>query len=88
MKTTPKPNVLARALQDFFTEHLSCLRGMSLNTIHSYRDCLVLLLRFVATRNKCEVIELDIEELDANQVIAFLQMLEEVRDRVTSSIHN
>ena len=85
MKTTPKPNALARALQDFFTEHLSCLLGMSLNTIHSYRDCLVLLLRFVATRNKCEVIELDIEDLNANQVIAFLQMLEDERHNSTAT---
>jgi integrase/recombinase XerD len=79
MKITQKPNALARALQDFFAEHLSCLRGMSLNTIHSYRDCLVLFLRFVATQRKCEVIALDMAELDANQVMAFLQMLEDER---------
>lgn len=79
MKTIQKPNALARALQDFFTEHLPCLRGMSLNTIHSYRDCLLLFLRFVANQRKCEVIALDIAALDANQVIAFLQMLEDER---------
>jgi integrase/recombinase XerD len=79
MKTIQKPNTLAHALQNFFAEHLPLLRGMSPHTIHSYRDCLALLLRFVADQQQRDVIELDIAELNAEQVINFLQMLEDKR---------
>jgi hypothetical protein len=46
-----KANKLARALQDFFIDHLPRLRGMSVNTIYSYRDCLVMLLQYSAKQN-------------------------------------
>ncbi len=79
MKANQKPNLLAHAIRDFFTNHLSILRGMSLHTIHSYRDCLGLLLRFVASKKKRSVVQLDIEDLNVENVIAFLQMLEKMR---------
>src|ERR1700733_1331644 len=79
MKKIQKSNSLAHALQDYFYNHLPCLRNMSQNTIHSYRDTFVLLLKFVSTQKKCEVVELDIENINAEQIIAFLQMLEERR---------
>lgn len=79
MKSLQKPNVLARSLQDFFSDHLPRLRGMSPHTTHSYRDCLVLLLRFIAIQRQLPVIKLDIEDINTEQVIAFLQMLEDKR---------
>jgi integrase/recombinase XerD len=54
------PNLLGPALRDYFTDHLPRLRGMSANTIQSYRDSLVLLLRFVACTRKCTVADLDL----------------------------
>ena len=39
---------LARFLQGFFHEYLAAQRGLSHNTILSYRDCLKLFLRFVS----------------------------------------
>ena len=51
MKATP-PNELARALRDFFADHLPRLRGMSPHTVRSYRDSLAILLRFVAARGR------------------------------------
>ena len=80
-----KPNALARALRDFFAEHLPHLRGMSPHTIHSYRDSLTLLLRFVATRYQRPVIMLDIDDIDAERVIAFLQHLEDQRGNTSST---
>src|SRR5713226_7294365 len=77
------PNLLARQLQDFFASHLSKLRGMSPNTILSYRDALVLLLRFVATQKKRPVVELDIEDFTPQMVGIFLIHLE--RDRGNSA---
>lgn len=81
----PLPNVLARALRLFFTEHLSELRGLSPNTVHSYRDSLALLLRFVAARRGCPVAVLDIADLDPEQVVAFLRHLEDTRGNTAAT---
>ncbi|MEA3174249.1 MAG: hypothetical protein QOF42_1660 [Gammaproteobacteria bacterium] len=78
MKTV-KPNALARTLVKFFQEYLPTLRGMSTHTIRSYRDGLVLYLRFVAGRKRCGIEALDIEHLTAAQVEEFLADLEHAR---------
>ena len=82
---TQQPNALARALRDYFSDHLPRLRGMSPHTVHSYRDSLTLLLRFVAACRKRPVIKLDIDDLDAKQVLAFLQHIEETRGNCSST---
>ena len=74
-----KPNKLARALQDFFGDHLPRLRGMSPNTIHSYRDCLVMLLQYSAKQQRCPITRLEIDHIDAKRILGFLQMLEDKR---------
>lgn len=79
MKPTA-PNLLARCLRDYFTDHLPRLRGMSAHTIHSYRDSLVLLLRFVASNGKGDVCDLDMEDIQPDRVLAFLTYLEEERE--------
>jgi integrase/recombinase XerD len=81
MKPAP-PNRLACCLRDYFTDHLPRLRGMSPHTIHSYRDSLVLLLRFVASNRKLQVCDLDLDDIEPNRVLAFLAHLE--RDRNNS----
>jgi hypothetical protein len=45
---TDLPNLLGAIIRDYFTDHLPRLRGTSPHTIHSYRDSIVLLLRFLA----------------------------------------
>lgn len=72
----PLPNVLARALRDFFADHLPRVRGTSPHTVQSYRDSLVLLLRFVAARASRSVAQLDLEDLGPQAVIDFLHHLE------------
>ncbi len=72
-------NLLGLALRDYFTDHLPRLRGMSPNTIQSYRDSLVLLLRFLACDRKRTVADLDLTDIDPQRVLAFLSYLE--RDR-------
>ena len=74
--TAAVPNDLARALRAFFVDHLPRVRGTSPHTIRSYRDSLVLLLRFVATRLQRSVIQLDLDDLGPQPVLAFLQHLE------------
>ena len=79
MKPAP-PNLLARCLRDYFADHLPRLREMSPHTIHSYRDSLVLLLRFIALDCKREVCDLDLEDIQPDRVIAFLAYLEKERE--------
>ena len=84
MKPTA-PNLLARCLRDYFTDHLPRLRGMSAHTIHSYRDGLVLLLRFVASNGKRDVCDLDMEDIQPDRVLAFLTYLEKERKNSTTT---
>jgi len=73
------PNLLARCLRDYFADHLQRIRAMSPHTIQSYRDSLVLLLRFVASDRKIEVCDLDMEDLDPAQILGFLLYIEKER---------
>lgn len=73
------PNALARALRGFFVDYLPRVRGGSPHTILSYRDSLVLLLRFVAERRKRPVSRLDLDDLGPEEVLDFLQHLETAR---------
>ena len=77
--TAPRANALCRALRGFFSDHLPRLRGLSPHTIHSYRDSLTLLLRFMATHRRRSVAKLDLVDIAAEDVIGFLDYLEEER---------
>ena len=74
--TAGGPNDLARALRAFFADHLPRVRGTSPHTVRSYRDSLVLLLRFIATQTQRSVLQLDLDDLGPQAVLAFLQYLE------------
>lgn len=77
--TVPRANALGRALRAFFSDHLPRLRGLSPHTIHSYRDSLTLLLRFMTTHRRRLVAKLDLVDIEAEDVIGFLDYLEEER---------
>jgi site-specific recombinase XerD len=74
-----RPNALARSLRGFFADHLPRVRGMSSHTVRSYRDAFVLLLRFLADRCQRNVVELDLQDLTPDDVLAFLDHLEAER---------
>ena len=57
------PNLLGAIVRDYFIDHLPRVRGTSPHTIHSYRDSVMLLLRFVSVRSKRAVAELDLKDL-------------------------
>jgi site-specific recombinase XerD len=76
---TPSPTKFATALRAFFAQHLPLTRGLSPRTVLSYRDSFVLLLRFLANRHGCGVVDLELQHLRAGDVLAFLEHLETER---------
>jgi len=74
-----QPTEFGRCLMRFFQEYLPALRGVSLHTIRSYRDALVLLLRFTARETKRPIETLDIADVNADRVARFLKSLESER---------
>ena len=80
-----RPNLLASLLRNFFCNHLPILRGMSPNTIKSYRDSLVLLLHFLASHKNRQVSSLDLEDMGHQDIKAFLAYLESDRKNSAST---
>jgi integrase/recombinase XerD len=76
---SPVPTDLARALFRFFQDYLPAQRGMSLHTIRSYRDSVLLLLRYASkdTRQRMEAMALS--DFTADRVTRFLRHLETER---------
>jgi len=76
-------SALAPALQAFFTDRLITQRNSSPQTIAAYRDTFKLLLGFAHEQTGKQPFELDIDDLDAPLIGAFLTHLE--RDRGNSA---
>jgi integrase/recombinase XerD len=70
---------LAPTLEGFFTHRLIGQRHASPNTVAAYRDAWRLLLRFVHARTGREPCQLDLADLDAPLIGAFLDHLEHER---------
>jgi len=70
---------LAPLLEAFFTERLITQRQASSHTVASYRDTVCLLLRFVHQKTNTAPYDLDIADVDAAMIGAFLTHLEDER---------
>jgi integrase/recombinase XerD len=70
---------LGRDLVSFFADFLPAQRGLSPHTIRSYRDALVLFLRFTARQLRRTVDRLDVPDLTVDRVTRFLASLEAER---------
>ena len=70
---------LAPTLQAFFTQRLITQRNASLQTIAAYRDTFRLLLTFAHDQTGKQPFQLDIDDLDAPLIGAFLTHLEQAR---------
>ena len=79
---------LAPTLQAFFTQRLISQRGASPNTIAGYRDTWRLLLGFAAGRTGKTPWLLDIADLDAPLIGAFLDDLETGRGNTARTRNN
>lgn len=73
------PTALGRDLVTFFDDFLPTQRGLSAHTIRSYRDALVLFLRFTARELRRTVDRLDVPDLTVDRVTRFLATLEAER---------
>ena len=67
---------LAPVLQGFFTDKLIAQRQASPHTIAAYRDTCRLLLEYASAQARKELCQLDIADLDAPLITAFLEHLE------------
>lgn len=76
---------LARAVGRFFQEFLPAQRGMSLNTIRSYRDTLLLLFRFLARDSDARIAALMLADFTPDAVVRFLGHLEKTRGNSIST---
>jgi integrase/recombinase XerD len=72
-------NTLAPTLQAFFTDRLARQRGASAHTVAAYRDTMKLLLSFTEQRTGKPPSRLDLADLDADLISAFLDHLEHTR---------
>ncbi|MCP4526467.1 MAG: tyrosine-type recombinase/integrase [Aestuariibacter sp.] len=67
-------------LQAFFTDRLMRQRQVSSETISSYRDAFCLLFKFTKQRLNKTPSKLEMEDLDASLIVAFLCWLEDKRN--------
>ena len=81
-------SALAPLLEAFFTDRLINQRGASTNTITGYRDTFRLLLRYAADKTGKKPYELDIAEIDAPLIGAFLDHLERERGNQVRTRNN
>ena len=74
-----KQNTFPDLLHAFFHEWVGQQRNLSHHTVWSYRDTWRLFLRFVSQRRHRDVAKLSLADLQAGEVVAFLQHLEDER---------
>lgn len=76
---------LGPILYSFFEDHMKVQKGLRPASIRSYRDTLLLFLRFVALQTRHSISRLKVADLTSDWVLLFLKHLEETRgNRVTT----
>jgi integrase/recombinase XerD len=79
---------LAPSMQAYFTDRLIAQRRASPNTITAYRHTFRMLLRFITERTSKPPSTLDITDLDAPLIAAFLDHLEHDRNNTVATRNN
>jgi site-specific recombinase XerD len=75
--TAPRPVSFASLVQQFFTEYLVTQRALSPRTIASYRDAMLLFLDFAHKRLGKMPTALNLADIEADLILAFLDHLEQ-----------
>ena len=71
-----KQDSLLALTQSFFVSYLQSTRGASAHTVRAYRDALTLYFLFLAGRKRKEIADLDLNDIQAESVLAFLDHIE------------
>ena len=83
-----QPTRLGGSIVRFFQEYLPSLRGMSRHTIQSYRDGMILFLKFAAADCGRSVEALELADITADRVGRFLAFLEIARRNSIATRNN
>lgn len=82
-----KPTDFAYHLTNFLTTHMVGRRGLSVNTVRSYRDTFKLFLQFCAESRSLSAGRLTLTDFDRNLVSGFMTHLEENRNACNSTLN-
>ncbi len=74
-----KPDSLLALTQSFFVSYLQSTRGAGGHTVRAYRDALTLFFLFLAGRKRKQIADLDLNDIQAESVLAFLEHIESKR---------
>lgn len=72
-------NHLTSHVQKFFQDYLQTHRGLSNNTVFAYRDAIKLFLAFLSKHTRNSATKLSMDDLSAENVLAFLTDIEKTR---------
>ena len=83
--TKQGPTIFAKALSRYFFEYLPVERGLSEETIQSYRDAMSLLLDFCEQKRQLRRDQLEIRDLTRELIESFLRWLEQEKGNSVST---
>lgn len=75
-----KPTDFAKCVSEYFSVYLPGQRGLSANTIRSYRDTFCLLLEFCRTEKNIKIEKLSLAQLNKELIEDYLSWLEKIRE--------
>ncbi len=81
------PTDFSKSLTDFLSKYLPGERGMSANTIHSYKMTFILFITFMETEKRISVNRLSLKDFTKECVVEFLNWLQKKR-RCSDSTRN
>jgi integrase/recombinase XerD len=74
-----KPTDFSKSLTNFLSKYLPGERGMSANTIHSYKVAFILLISFIEAEKHIPVTKLSLKDITKEFVVDFLDWLQQKR---------
>lgn len=80
-----KPTDFAKKLTDFLSKYLPCERGLSTNTIESYKTTFILFITFMEEKKNIAVNKLAIKNITKENIIVFLEWLQSERHCSTAT---
>src|SRR3546814_17553317 len=76
---------LASHLTAYFVDHLPRHCGASAHTVATYAHSFTILVRFAAEHRRCRPIDLQVEDLDPDLILTFLDHIENGRQNSIST---